>query len=152
MLIKRGFGEGVDRFRDIGTGGLDWYVVVLFEVDTSLLFGRVVENSKELALDAWVGWASNMLAVHPLTISRAGSVATASAASTETTTCSRVSIGIGVELSCWSIRSGLIPALVGWGGGTISVRGEVRGFGPRACGLGRATDGRESRKVIISNS
>jgi hypothetical protein len=58
VLIQRRGGELVNRLRDVLAGSLDGNVVVLLEVDTGVLLGRVVGSTEELTLDAGVGGSS----------------------------------------------------------------------------------------------
>jgi len=46
VVIQRGIGESVDGLGDILTGGLNRDVVVVGEVDTGLLLGRVVGDTE----------------------------------------------------------------------------------------------------------
>lgn len=71
VLVQRGGGELVDRLRDIVAGSLNGDVVVLLEVDTGVLLRRVVRGAEELALDAGVSRARDVLAVAPLSVARA---------------------------------------------------------------------------------
>jgi hypothetical protein len=87
VVVKRGVGEGVDGLRHIVTRGLDGDIVVIGEVDSSLLLGGVVGNTEKLALNTGIGRAGDVLAIAPLTISRTtGSAAAAAAAAVVTTT------------------------------------------------------------------
>ena len=65
VVIQRWVGEGENWLWDVGSGSLDWDIVVLLEVDTSLLLGRVVLDAEELALETLVGWAGSVLALLP---------------------------------------------------------------------------------------
>lgn len=81
MLIERGSGKLENRLGNIISRSLNRDVVVLLEVDASVLLGRIVGSTEELALDAGVGRTRDVLAVLPLAIARAASsVATAGAA------------------------------------------------------------------------
>lgn len=73
MVVKRWVGKLQDRLWDIVTRCFDWDIIVFLEVDTGLLLGWVICDTEELALDTWVGWTRNMLAVAPLSISTATS-------------------------------------------------------------------------------
>jgi hypothetical protein len=79
MVVERGVREGGHGLGNILSGRLDWDVVVLLEVDTGLLLGWVVQDAKELALDAGIGRACNVLAVNPLAVSRTSRSARAAA-------------------------------------------------------------------------
>ncbi|VUC19933.1 unnamed protein product, partial [Clonostachys rosea] len=52
MLIQRRAKELVDRLWHVTSRSLDGNVVILLEVDTSVLLGRVVDGTKELTLDS----------------------------------------------------------------------------------------------------
>jgi hypothetical protein len=81
VLIEGRSGELENRLGDIVSRSLDGDVIVLLEVDTSLLLRRVIDDSEKLALNARVGRTGNVLAVLPLTVARAtSSVGTAAAA------------------------------------------------------------------------
>ena len=73
MVIERRVGELEDGFGDIVSRGFDWDIVILLEVDTSLLLGWVVGYTEELTLDAGVCWTCDMLAVLPCAITAAAS-------------------------------------------------------------------------------
>ena len=92
MVVQGRVGELEDWLGDIVSGSLDWDIIVLLEVDTSLLLGWVVGDTEELALHTGVGWASNVLAIPPLSITTS-----AGRDSAATTAGSRVSVCIGVE-------------------------------------------------------
>lgn len=85
MLVKGRCAEVVNSLGYIATRGLDRDVIVLLEVDTGLLFGRVVDNAKQFTLETCVGRASNMLAVMPSSIARAASTIAATLATALTT-------------------------------------------------------------------
>lgn len=82
MLIQRRAKELVDRLWHVTSRSLNGNVVILLEVDTSVLLGRVVDGTKELTLDSGVGWARDVLAVPPLSIAGASSRVVAAAATT----------------------------------------------------------------------
>lgn len=72
MLVQRRSGELVNRLRDILTGSLDGDVVVLLEVDTSVLLGRIVDGSTiQFTFDTGVSRSGNVLSITPLAIARA---------------------------------------------------------------------------------
>lgn len=78
MFIQRGRAKLVNGLRDILTRSFDGNVVILFEVDTGVLLGRVIDGSTEkLPLDTWVGRARDVLSVPPLSVARAASGLTA---------------------------------------------------------------------------
>lgn len=68
MVVKGWVGEGVDRLGDFRSRRFDWDIIVLFEVDASLLLERIVDDSEEVSLNAWIGWACDVLAIDPLAI------------------------------------------------------------------------------------
>ena len=80
VVIQGRLGKLEDGLRDVAAGCLNRNVVVLLEVDTSLLLGGIIRNTKELALHTGVGRASDVLAITPLSITGAASgVVTAAA-------------------------------------------------------------------------
>jgi hypothetical protein len=92
MVVQGRVGELEDWLGDIVSGSLHWDIIVLLEVDTSLLLGWVVGDTEELALHTGVGWASNVLSIPPLSVTTS-----AGGDSAATTAGSRVSVCIGVE-------------------------------------------------------
>lgn len=109
VVIQRGVAEGEDGLRHVLARGLDGDVVVLLEVDTSVLLGRVVGSTEKFALDARVGRARDVLAVLPSTITRAprsvaSTAASASASGGSTGVC------VGLERA---LLSSAVPALAG---------------------------------------
>jgi len=93
MIVKRRVGEPENGLRNVGTGSLDGDIVVFLEVDTSLLLGWVICNTEKLTLDTWVGRASNVLSITPLSITATACWSTTAAAATG----SWVTISIAVE-------------------------------------------------------
>jgi hypothetical protein len=81
VLVQRRSRELVNRLRHLCTGSLDGDVVVLLEVDTSLLLGGIIDDAEELAFNAGVGRASDVLSVAPLAIAGTASSSTTTAAS-----------------------------------------------------------------------
>jgi hypothetical protein len=73
VVIERRVGELENWLWNIVSRSFNWDIIVLLEVDTGLLFGWVVLNTEELTLHADVGRAWNMLAITPLSITRATS-------------------------------------------------------------------------------
>lgn len=75
---------------DITAGSLNGDLVVLLEVDTSVLLGRVVGGAEQLTFQTGVARAGNVLAVLPPAIARAAgrvtTAGTATAAAAVTTT------------------------------------------------------------------
>jgi hypothetical protein len=65
MVVERRVCELEDRLGDIVTGSFDGDIIVLLEVDTSLLLGWVVCHAEKLPLQTWVGRSGNMLAISP---------------------------------------------------------------------------------------
>jgi hypothetical protein len=147
MVIKGRVGEREDWLWDVLTGGLDWDIIVLLEVDTGLLLAWVVCYTEKLALLARVGWSSSVLAILPCT----GSTTTGRAGTTSVASSTWVTIGISVE--AWSLTS-IVPALtttatVGWR--TVGSGLKIGSVGPVAsrtrsietasrCGPGTAVD------------
>jgi len=75
MLVQGRAGELESRLGHIATRGFDGDVVVLLEVDASVLLGGVIDGTEELTLNAGVGGPRNVLAIAPLAIAgAAGSV------------------------------------------------------------------------------
>jgi hypothetical protein len=68
VVVQRRVGELGDRLRDIISGGLNGNIIVVGEVDSSLLLRGVVGHSEQLALQASIGGTRNVLAVAPLAI------------------------------------------------------------------------------------
>jgi hypothetical protein len=88
VVVERRVGEGSNGLGDALAAGLDGDVVVLLEVDTAVLDVGVVGDTEKLALNTGVGRARDVLAVLPLTVTRAtGLLATVT----------RVAIGVSVE-------------------------------------------------------
>ncbi|ROV91474.1 hypothetical protein VSDG_07154 [Cytospora chrysosperma] len=110
VVVQRGVAEGKDRVWHVLARGLDGNVVVLLEVDTSVLLRRVVGCTEELALDARVGGARNVLAIVPSTIPRAPSVSAAAAAAAATSG-GGTSVRGRVERA--ALLSTVVPALAG---------------------------------------
>jgi hypothetical protein len=110
VVVQRRVAEGKDRVWYVLARGLDGDVVVLLEVDTSVLLRRVVGGTEELALDARVGGARNVLAIVPSTIPRAPSVSAAAAAAAATSG-GGTSVRGRVERA--ALLSTVVPALAG---------------------------------------
>lgn len=116
MVVQRRVGEGEDGLRHVLTRCLNGNVVVLLEVDTGVLLGRIVLGTEELALNARVGRAGHMLSILPATIPRASSLSSASA--------STVSTGTGVRVGVEGMRATPEPVVAGRGAvplGTVVV-------------------------------
>lgn len=98
VVVQRRVGEGEDGLGHVLTRGLDGDVVILLKVDTSVLLGRIILGTEELALNARVGRARHMFSVMPATIPGASSCASAaSAASAATSVRTGTGIRVGVE-------------------------------------------------------
>jgi len=105
--VERGSAKRQDRLGRVASGRSDRNVVILLKVDSSVLLRRVVGSSKELALQTRVRRADNMLAIAPLTVSRASGIpaaatTTTTSSSSSATTTGRTNVhvaavGIGVE-------------------------------------------------------
>jgi hypothetical protein len=54
VVVERRVSESVGRLWDILSRSLNWDVIVLVKVDSGLLLGGIVGNTKKLALYAWV--------------------------------------------------------------------------------------------------
>jgi hypothetical protein len=101
MVVQWWVGELEDWLWDIVSGSLDWDIVVLLEVDTSLLLGWVIGNAKELTLNTWVCWSGDVLAIFILSITATASDGRASGGS------SRVPVCVGIESSR---GAGILPS------------------------------------------
>jgi len=101
MVVQWWVGELEDWLWDIVSGSLDWDIVVLLEVDTSLLLGWVIGDAKELTLNTWVCWSGDVLAIFPLSITATASDGRASGGS------SRVPVCVGIESSR---GAGILPS------------------------------------------
>jgi len=104
MLIQRRSGELVDRLRNLMTRSLNGNVIVLLEVDTGVLLRGVIGGTKKLALDTGVSRARNVLSIAPLAITRA--------ASSVTTTASRVTIQVAATTAVTTSTAPAAPAVV----------------------------------------
>lgn len=127
MVVQRRVGELEDWLGDIVSGSLDWDIIVLLKVDTSLLLGWVVGDTEELALHTGVGWARNVLAVPPLSITTAASGDSAAA-----TAGSRVAVCIGVEAAAAAAGAGVLPSAATTSGRSSWARSKSRGSSPVA--------------------
>ncbi len=126
MVVQRWVGEFEDRLRHIVSRSFDWDIVVLLEVDTSLLLGWIIDDTEEFALYTWIGWARDVFAVPPLSITT-----TSSRDCTATTAgSSRVAICIRIE---GRGSTGILPSTTatarrssrtwskGWGSSPVSA-------------------------------
>lgn len=117
MVVQRRVGEGKDRLRHVLTRGLDGNVVVLLEVDTGVLLGRIILGTEELALNARVGRARHMFSILPATIPRASSLSSS-------TTTSTVRTGTGIRVGVEGVRASPEPVVARRGAvplGTVVV-------------------------------
>jgi hypothetical protein len=73
MFVQGRAGELESRLGHVTTRGFDGDVVVLLEVDTSVLLGGVIDGTEELTLNAGIGGARDVLAIAPLPIAGAAS-------------------------------------------------------------------------------
>jgi hypothetical protein len=108
MLIQGRSGELVNGLRNILTGSLNGNVVVLLEVDTGVLLGRIVGSGAEkLALDTGVSRAGNVLSIAPLSIARSAGSRSATrvavVAATAVTTSTTPAASAVVVLVGWDI-------------------------------------------------
>jgi hypothetical protein len=120
VVIERRVGEFEDGLGDIVSGGFDWDIIVLLEVDTGLLLGWVVCYAEKLSLQTWVWWSSNVLPVTPLSV-------TSSASRYRSGTATGRWVAISISVESW-VGSSSIPARTCWS--TVATRGEVRSAGP----------------------
>jgi hypothetical protein len=119
---------------DIVSGGFDWDIVILLEVDTGLLLGWVICHAEKLTLETWISRTSNVLAIAPLAITTTTSWSRASA--TATTTSRGITVGISVEC-CRLLVS--IPSRTSSRrrtSGVITTRLKVRSRSPVSTGTG----------------
>jgi hypothetical protein len=130
MVIERWVREHGDWVWHILTRGLDWYVVILVEVDASLLLAWVVGYAVQLTLDTLIGWAWNVLAVNPLAIARACRATIAGIATTAASSCT---ISLAGRNMGWvgSVAGdiGLVPGATWWW--TSITRSEAGSTRPR---------------------
>jgi hypothetical protein len=122
MVIEGRVGEFEDWLGNIVTGGLNGNIVVLLEVDTSLLLGWVIGYAEKLSLQTWIRWSSNVLPVSPLSVT-----STTSRGRRRSTTSCWVSICISIE---GRVLSSGIPARASCGSSTVATRREVGSAGP----------------------
>lgn len=94
VVVQGWVAEGENGFGHVVTRGLNGDVVVLLEVDASVLLGRVIRSTEEFALNARVGRARHVFSIMPATIPRAPS-----SASAPTTTASASSVRTGTTIS-----------------------------------------------------
>lgn len=80
----------MNRFGNVTTRSLDRNVVVLLEVDTGMLLGRVVGGTKKFTLDTGVSRSRNVLSIAPLSVAGASSGRITSTMAAVMTTATRV--------------------------------------------------------------
>lgn len=90
VFVQRRSCELVNRFGNVTTRSLDRNVVVLLEVDSGVLLGRVIGGTKKFALDTGVSRSGNVLSIAPLSVAGASSGRITSAVATIMTTATRV--------------------------------------------------------------
>lgn len=144
MVVQGRVGELEDWLGDIVSGSLDWDIIVLLEVDTSLLLGWVVGDTEELALHTRVGWARNVLAIPPLSVTTAASGDSGAA----TTTGSRVAVCIRVEATT-AAGTGVLPSAATTCRGSSWAWGKRWGSSPVTAGS-RSVSGKAvgSRRML----
>lgn len=113
VLIQRRGGELVDGLGNIVAGSLDRDVVVLLEVDTGVLLGRVVRGTEKLTLDTGVSRAGDVLSVAPLAITRAASAVVAA------TTTTRVAVEVAATAITTASTTPAAAAVVVLVGGNV---------------------------------
>jgi hypothetical protein len=145
VVIQWWIGELENWLWDIMSRGLDWNIIVFLEVNTGLLLCWVgVSDTKEFALNTWVCWSSNVLAVSPLPITTSTGDATCSSAA---------AAGSWVSICFWveAAAAALIPSTASWW--TSSARCEFWSAGPIATwtwSIGSITVGTVSMLVIFT--
>lgn len=134
VVVQRRVGEGEDGLGHILAGSLNGNVIVLLEVDTGVLLGRVVGGAEELTLDSGVGRTGDVLAIAPLTIAGATVVeVTATTGTSAGTSASVAAVSVGVEAALGT-RTAPATALLTLEGGTGRTTGATgtTGSGPVA--------------------
>jgi hypothetical protein len=121
MVVKRWVGELGDWLWDVVSGGLNWDIVVLLKVDTGLLLGWVIKDTEELTLDTWVGWASNVLAVAPLSVTAATSDAASVADKGLTFTAATVGAVVVVRPSAAAWSTAATSWSKGWSSAPVTA-------------------------------
>jgi hypothetical protein len=151
MVVKRGVRETCDGLGDALPGSFNGNVIVFLEVDTGLLLGGVVGDTEELALNAGVRWAGDVLAILPGAIARAACVSAAA-----TTAWLAVCRGLELSGSCAApaatalgtvtaagsecLSVGVCPIAVRAGGRTVEATAvSLLACVPYACGEGKLT-------------
>ena len=134
VVVQRRVGEGEDGLGHVLAGSLNGNVIVLLEVDTGVLLGRVVGGTEELTLDTGIGRAGNVLAIAPLTIAGATVEVAATGTSTGTSASASVAavrVGVEAALGTGTAPASALLALKGGAGGTTGTTGAT-GSGPVA--------------------
>ncbi|KAI6767232.1 hypothetical protein HG531_011592 [Fusarium graminearum] len=140
VFVQRRCGELVNRLGNVCTGSLNRDVVVLLEVDTSVLLGRVLgSNTEKLALDTGVGRAGDVLSIAPLSITRsAGSgSATTTRVTVEVAATAVATTSTAPAASAVVVALALLPMPLGPGaaaGGPPFITGGPPAWGPAGGG------------------
>jgi hypothetical protein len=130
VVVERGVSEGVDGLGNTFAGCLNGNVVIVGEVNAGVLLRWVVlTETEELALEAGVSRAGDVLAVAPLAIARATGSSAAAAAAVVTTAAT-----VGACMTWVSVSKGIeTPEISIWVPAEITVgraaRAEVGGVG-----------------------
>lgn len=119
VVIKWWVSELEDGLRDIVSRGFHWDIIVFLEVNTGLLLGRIIHDTKELTLHTWIGWSRDVLSISPLSIT--------TTASNSGATSSWVAVRILVEAAL----GGSVPTTA-TRRGSATTGSEVRSVGPVA--------------------
>jgi hypothetical protein len=135
MLVEGRVCESGNGLGDTLARGLDRDVIVLLEVDTSLLLRGVVGYTVELALDTGVGGTGDVLAILPLSIT--GTTGCTTAAST----LSRSEVGSAGPVAAAS-------AVHGWGRTAIAATALLGSGPPGAVARGRTAAVHGRRSVV----
>jgi hypothetical protein len=124
VVVERRVFEGVDGLRDVIATSLNGNVIVVGEVDTSVLLRGVVGDAEELTFQTSVGRAGDVLAIAPLAITRAAGRAATAVTTAVRTSVTWLSVSIGIEGPALTVR---VPAWITIGG---TARTKVVGVGP----------------------
>jgi hypothetical protein len=119
VVIKWWVSELEDGLRDIVSRGFHWDIIVFLEVNTGLLLGRIIHDTKELTLHTWIGWSRDVFSISPLSIT--------TTASNSGATSSWVAVRILVEAAL----GGSVPTTA-TRRGSATTGSEVRSVGPVA--------------------
>ena len=141
VLVERRVGKAGNGLGDTLARGLDGDVIVLLEVDTGLLLRGIVGYTVELTLNTGVGRTGDVLAVLPLSITRAtGSTAAAST---------------WFAVSIWVELAGLCGAPACAVGSVCTLSGSEVGSASPVAAAAAAVHGRGAAvaaTVMVSNS